>query len=34
VKQFTGGIAALFKANKVSAFYGFGQLQPGNARSR
>lgn len=29
VKQFTGGIAALFKANKVSAFYGFGQLQPG-----
>ncbi|RZA19324.1 MAG: dihydrolipoyl dehydrogenase [Lysobacteraceae bacterium] len=30
VKQFTGGIAALFKANKVAAFYGFGQLQPGN----
>nr|MBA3485615.1 FAD-dependent oxidoreductase [Lysobacter sp.] len=30
VKQFTGGIAALFKANKISAFYGFGQLQPGN----
>ncbi|MBK6332865.1 MAG: dihydrolipoyl dehydrogenase [Thermomonas sp.] len=30
VKQFTGGIAALFKANKVTAFYGFGQLQPGN----
>ena len=30
VKQFTGGIAALFKANKVSAFYGYGQLQPGN----
>lgn len=30
VKQFTGGIAQLFKANKVSAFYGFGQLQPGN----
>lgn len=29
VKQFTGGIAALFKANKVSAFYGFGQLLPG-----
>jgi len=29
VKQFTGGIAALFKANKVSAYYGFGQLQPG-----
>lgn len=30
VQQFTGGIAALFKANKVKAFYGFGQLQPGN----
>ena len=30
VKQFTGGIAALFKANKVTAFHGFGQLQPGN----
>ena len=30
VKQFTGGIASLFKANKVAAFYGFGQLQPGN----
>ena len=30
VKQFTGGIAALFKANKVTPFYGFGQLQPGN----
>ncbi len=30
VKQFTGGIAALFKANKVAAYYGFGQLQPGN----
>jgi len=29
VKQFTGGIAALFKANKVTPFYGFGQLQPG-----
>lgn len=29
VKQFTGGIAALFKANKVTAYYGFGQLQPG-----
>lgn len=29
VKQFTGGIAALFKANKVSAYYGFGQLLPG-----
>jgi dihydrolipoamide dehydrogenase len=30
VKQFTGGIAQLFKANKVTAYYGFGQLQPGN----
>ena len=30
VKQFTGGIAALFKANKVTPFYGFGQLQAGN----
>lgn len=30
VKQFTGGIAQLFKANKVAAYYGFGQLQPGN----
>jgi dihydrolipoamide dehydrogenase len=30
VKQFTGGIAALFKANKVAPFYGYGQLQPGN----
>ena len=30
MKQFTGGIAALFKANKVAAFYGYGQLQPGN----
>ena len=29
VKQFTGGIAALFKANKVTAFYGFGRLQAG-----
>ena len=28
VKQFTGGIASLFKANKVTAYYGFGQLQP------
>jgi len=31
VKQFTGGIAMLFKANKITAFYGFGQLQPNNA---
>ena len=30
VKQFTGGIAQLFKANKVTPFYGFAQLQPGN----
>lgn len=30
VKQFTGGIAALFKANRITPFYGFGQLQPGN----
>ncbi|CBA16167.1 dihydrolipoyl dehydrogenase [Xanthomonas albilineans] len=30
VKQFTGGIAMLFKANKVTAFYGFAQLQAGN----
>jgi len=30
VKQFTGGIAALFKANKVAAFHGWAQLQPGN----
>lgn len=30
VKQFTGGIAMLFKANKVATYYGFGQLQPGN----
>lgn len=30
VKQFTGGIAMLFKANKITAYHGFGQLQPGN----
>lgn len=30
VKQFTGGIAQLFKANKITAYYGFGQLQAGN----
>lgn len=30
VKQFTGGIAMLFKANKVTAFYGFGTLHAGN----
>src|SRR5690606_21102793 len=30
VKQFTGGIAMLFKANKVTPYYGFGQLQPGH----
>ncbi len=26
VKQFTGGIAALFKANKITAYYGFATL--------
>src|SRR6476659_1487164 len=30
VKQFTGGIALLFKANKITPIYGFGTLQPGN----
>ncbi|WP_147652360.1 dihydrolipoyl dehydrogenase [Vulcaniibacterium gelatinicum] len=30
VKQFTGGIAQLFKANKVTPYYGFGVLHPGN----
>jgi len=30
VKQFTGGIAALFKANKITAYYGFGRLHAGN----
>ena len=30
VKQFTGGIAALFKANKVASFSGCGELSPGN----
>ncbi|NEL40615.1 MAG: dihydrolipoyl dehydrogenase, partial [Xanthomonas perforans] len=30
VKQFTGGIAMLFKANKITPYYGFGQLLPGN----
>src|SRR5260221_3514440 len=28
VKQFTGGIAMLFKANKVTAFAGFATLHP------
>ena len=28
VKQFTGGIAMLFKANKVAAFHGFATLHP------
>lgn len=28
VKQFTGGIATLFKANKVSPYAGFGRLLP------
>ncbi|WDS37116.1 dihydrolipoyl dehydrogenase [Pseudoxanthomonas sp.] len=30
VKQFTGGIGMLFKANKITPYYGFGELQPGN----
>ena len=30
VSQFTGGIAQLFKANKVAAYYGFGTLHKGN----
>ena len=30
VKQFTGGIGQLFKANKVTAFYGKGKLLKGN----
>ena len=30
VAQMTGGVAMLFKANKITPFYGFGQLQPGN----
>lgn len=30
VKQFTGGIAMLFKANKVTPYYGFGILHKGN----
>jgi dihydrolipoamide dehydrogenase len=30
VKQFTGGIAMLFKANKVAPFYGFATLHKGN----
>lgn len=29
VKQFTGGIVQLFKAAKVTPYYGFAQLQPG-----
>src|SRR5690606_38560816 len=29
VKQFTGGIAMLFKANKVTPYYGFATLHPG-----
>ncbi|TYT23701.1 dihydrolipoyl dehydrogenase [Luteimonas viscosa] len=28
VKQFTGGIATLFKANKVTPYYGFATLHP------
>src|SRR5688572_10448356 len=30
VKQFTGGIAMLFKANKITPFYGFGTLHAGS----
>ncbi|MBC7988315.1 MAG: dihydrolipoyl dehydrogenase [Luteimonas sp.] len=30
VKQFTGGIGLLFKANKVTPYYGFATLHPGN----
>jgi len=30
VKQFTGGIGLLFKANKITPYYGFGVLHPGN----
>ncbi|MGH8031277.1 MAG: dihydrolipoyl dehydrogenase [Luteimonas sp.] len=30
VKQFTGGIAMLFKANKITPYYGFGTLHKGN----
>ena len=30
VKQFTGGIGLLFKANKITPYYGFGTLHPGN----
>src|SRR5688500_16003393 len=30
VKQFTGGIAMLFKANKVTPYYGFATLHKGN----
>jgi len=29
VKQFTGGITSLFKANKVTPYHGFGRLLPG-----
>jgi len=30
VKQFTGGVAMLFKTNKVTSYAGFGMLQHGN----
>src|SRR6478735_1276209 len=30
VKQFTGGVGLLFKGNKITPFYGFGTLYPGN----
>ncbi|MEO9091713.1 MAG: dihydrolipoyl dehydrogenase [Rhodanobacter sp.] len=31
VKQFTGGVAQLFKANKVTAYFGTGKLLKGNS---
>src|SRR5690348_17612759 len=30
VKQFTGGVAMLFKANKITPFFGIGKLLKGN----
>ncbi|HEX7338953.1 MAG TPA: dihydrolipoyl dehydrogenase [Rhodanobacteraceae bacterium] len=30
VKQFTGGVAMLFKTNKVTPYFGHGKLLPGN----
>ena len=31
VKQFTGGVAQLFKANKITSYFGTGKLLKGNA---